>query len=131
MTELKFRAWDGSKMRYDVTGFEHGFKNEMAGIFLDGAYHSFDKGSLSAAMDERWAIPMQCTGLKDKDGNDVYEGDLLDFDEKEWGSKASLEEVTMSKLIGCYDLLGTLSDLCLYRKVVGNIYENPEFARHS
>lgn len=63
MRELKFRAWDGQSIRYDITGFEHGVKNEMDGVFIDGEYYSMRDESLTAALDGRHASVMQYTGL--------------------------------------------------------------------
>jgi len=69
MNHLKFRAFANGKMRYDVTGFEHGTANEMAGVFLNGDFHDIDEE----------CIVMQCSPMKDKNGADIYDGDEVDF----------------------------------------------------
>lgn len=66
----------------------------------------------------------QFTGLTDKNGKKIFEGDLLDFDEKEWGGKFTPEAIFIETLI-CYGICGSLSDIKEWRKVIGNIHDNP------
>jgi uncharacterized phage protein (TIGR01671 family) len=73
---------------------------------------------------------MQFTGLKDKNGKEIYEGDILKHDL--WGLDTVVwdDECAMFRCKnegnGCHDI--TLAHHQLNRtKVVGNIYENPEY----
>ena len=69
---------------------------------------------------------MQFTGLHDRNGKEVYCGDILAFDKKEWGSNEDyIFEVEQSKT-GEWIGAGICTEWETYCEVIGNIYESPE-----
>ena len=105
MREIKFRAWEAPnrQMNYDPRFIAW---ESAAGMPLY---------AINRAQQEPDVVLMEYTGLKDKNGKDIYEGDILR------GSNGGL--------VKCEDALRVLyssADLARQLEVVGNIYENPE-----
>ena len=70
MREIKFRAWDNTEdvMRYDICITSNG-----------NAESSWGKEKYD------WAV-MQFTGLKDKNGKDIFEGDIVQTASRSYGT---------------------------------------------
>jgi len=116
MREIKFRAWDTDihKMVYEHSSGISDYSNW-------GILRYFDE-------------IMQYTGLKDKNGKEIYEGDIIECDKLEWYKKAFLSEAEIKEkppyrevVEWDFESLSMREDDYEYSwTVIGNIYENPE-----
>ena len=121
----EFRAWteEGKAMYYGV----YPFKDGTLLLSYDGI--AFDEVPASDF------ILMQSTGLLDKNGNEIFEGDIVKY---EAGCNTVTEEVVYDKNFAGFGVkdadaviiftFGELAeDVDLHSlEVIGNIYENPE-----
>ena len=122
--EIKFRVWDIEL---------HMWINNI-GMGKDNTLYKGTK--------KRFAV-MQYIGLKDKNGNEIYEGDILCNDEYqtwEWRGVVKfshgvfgvewLSNVKSKSMVGSWGQkhnLRKLDDDIVERQIIiGNIYENPE-----
>ena len=121
----KFRAWteEGKAMYYDVYPFKDGT------LLLSYDEIAFDEVPASDF------ILTQSTGLKDKNDNEIFEGDIVKY---EVGRNTYTEEVAYDKnfagfgvrdadigIIFTFLQLADVVDLSSL-EVVGSIYKNPE-----
>lgn len=126
--EIKFRAFDKQKNRmFDVYGLGKDWVTEDT---LDGV----DEGNNCFYGEEfksRIKI-MQFIGLKDKNGVDIYEGDIL-FHENhnrktimKWINRyACFAGETIDEIVEQeYNFYQKIDELKL--EIIGNIYQNPE-----
>jgi uncharacterized phage protein (TIGR01671 family) len=129
MKEIKFRAWKDGKMYYGVS--TNGFRT-FWGISFRGSYE-YDVPFSEVPL-------MQFTGLKDKNGKEIYEGDVFKCIYLRDGHADHKYRVYFDDADGRFDLqrIGepcpqnqvrqNLIDVARYG-VIGNIYENPELLK--
>jgi uncharacterized phage protein (TIGR01671 family) len=114
--EIKFRAWDKANNRWYVTELE--FK----GFSLFGECMLICPPRLK---DLQNLQVTQFTGLLDKNGKEIYEGDILEEDMHlfvvEWDSKWAKFKLKYIKIIQFPDW-----NRGIEMKIIGNIFETPE-----
>ena len=115
--EIKFRAWNEGQMIYTTDEFRSEQFLTTAGDILN-----------------RFDTVMQFTGLKDKNGKDIYEGDIVKLNEAAYiftvnwvDYQFKLVHIKYNKMDwGC---IGRIADLNFNVEIIGNIYENPELTK--
>ena len=122
MREIKFRAWDKENekmMKVSSLSLE----NKEIAVRENGTYHFFRIKDIEL---------MQYTGLKDKNGKEIYEGDIIKY---KFPYDARLNHISPVKFLETETSFG-VKDRCgneipLYSitinkffEVIGNIYEN-------
>ena len=133
MREIKFRAWDGKTMTEGVQPLlenvnpTHCMVPELSMSIYEpsGRKRFWYEIEIKAIM--------QYTGLKDKNGKEIYEGDVVKCHDHPTGIYDGVGEVIFN--CGYYSVKALLPPLHDYgtawTEVIGNIYENPELLEQS
>lgn len=121
----KFRAWLKKEQKMD---------NKIEDIsWLDDELYCIGDGITYMVLAEDLVL-MQSTGLKDKNGKEIFEGDILGIETDEgilnvnifWDDKHALF-MFESEIHNEKELLAELVEDNTYPfEIIGNIYENPE-----
>lgn len=139
--EIKFRAWDDRKKRW-LLGYKMphlgGFSLWGETMLMDDWSTTLDQYIFERSGHNAGDLKvMEYTGIKDKNGNDIYEGDLLRWinwqeEQTEFPDVYKVEWLVKEArfVINCFrngDLLSpkdeNLSKMDNF-EVIGNIYEN-------
>jgi len=117
MREIKFRAWDKyQKKIYDVIAID--FKAHTVKVFEFDRIGSYCSGNIDLPFES--ISLMQYTGLKDKNGKEIYEGDVVDRYYDSPDTELYREVIEDIRVYCCFD--------CVY-EVIGTIHESPELLK--
>lgn len=123
--EIKFRAWSHG-MKADTPSRKRAYGEW---VFPPQMMYDEKPGDCLVWKRQGQNIEvMQYTGLKDRNGKEIYEGDILD------DSKESPLVVKYNQKCATFELVSDKSSYIfpeiywLELHVIGNIYENPELA---
>jgi uncharacterized phage protein (TIGR01671 family) len=134
MREIKFRAW------HDISGMKQFTFSDIGGyipgqlIFDDGDIYPFDEFEV-----------MRYTGLKDKNGKEIYEGDIVQRKVHKGDISHTREEVYWREECAGFEFVAVEKNddgsreswmpncdtVALVYEIIGNIYEHPELLSES
>lgn len=130
--EIKFRAWDKKEKEMWIVKYL-GFtgKGELEQIGLVNDYGNYYK-----IVDSGFVL-MQFTGLKDKNGKEIYEGDVIGEDKEVFGviiwdkENARFGVKFRDRIDKSRMPITEWFDTWKWRNwgVIGNIYENPKLLK--
>ena len=127
MRKIKFRVWDKATKHMHICGED---VHDSCWYDNNNNFHYYNLQNGEGSGEHGDYILMQYTGLHDKNGKEIYEGDIVrventdlaqiiyDEDRMAWGIKPINDFYFDSPLLA--------DNTSLELEVIGNIYDNPE-----
>lgn len=132
MKEYKFRVWDKDTKRMHICGEDIHDEIDFEQGTNKAFYYNLQNGCGSLTENSTYIL-MQYTGLKDKNGKEIYEGDIVSFNLKTDAEgcpniigyieyQTTFSSFRIMSILGSFALDYNIKEI----EVIGNIYDNPE-----
>ena len=127
MRKIKYRAWDKKEKKMKTRGLLFTLQHGLS--FFDASGFNVRR-----AENDRYIL-MQFTGLKDKNGEEIYESDLIQnksgrICEVNWNKECGRWDASVKIMVENDNSNGFAPVNWHYDiKIIGNIHENPELLK--
>lgn len=124
MRELKFRIWSTVAKRWLCEDSQY--------LQMDGKkVHPAPWSTLSFDVSDNEYTIQQYTGLKDINGKEIYEGDVIKGSGANYDNENFIGEVCYDFSYPCFAIKVSENEYRGFEEVevIGNIYENPELLK--
>lgn len=130
MRNIKFRVWDKDLKQMHICG-EDIHDSISFSQNNEAFYYNLQNGCGSLTENSSYVL-MQYTGLKDKNGKEIYEGDLVGDKSIKWVVKWNTHRMGFSlypTTEQIYDEMPVNVENKIHFEILGNIYDNPELLK--
>ena len=123
MREIKFRVWDSVSNEYRSLSMNTNNQNLGLGFEVSGGIDS----NVTTMYHSVGDVVEQYTGMTDKNGLEIYEGDIVSFKSEMVDFKVIAKTVYLNEIAGFVFRTKEIDyePEDMY-EVIGNIHENPE-----